>query len=208
MISHIWHWLLEVLQIRRRASTPAELAARYGLEPTDDQRVAMELGHTDLSDDAFREKHNVTAEKLEDLRQRRVVIITGWLAMVEQLRKAHPGALKQRNPTIKIRGQKHDRAYVEDGIEYCLTLTWRQATWQPSDAARYKPGSLVQPYEGEDYDPANAEVVEGGWDHDHCELCWWELDGRDDPVHNTGWVSETDVWVCNECYQRFLRPAM
>ncbi len=27
------------------------------------------------------------------------------------------------------------------------------------------------PYTGQEFDPAEFEVVEGGWDHEHCGVC-------------------------------------
>ena len=179
-----------------------------GIQPNEDQALALALGGTELSDEAFCREHDITAEKLDDIRQRRIVIVAGYVAQMEAARKANPTAFKTTGPTIEIRGEQHDKACVEGGIEYCLPQTWRQATWQPSDTVVCKPNELVRPYEGKGYDPDKSEFVRGGWDHDHCELCWWTLDGRDGPAHNTGWVSDTDVWLCNECYARFIQPRL
>src|SRR5438045_3582963 len=39
---------------------------------------------------------------------------------------------------------------------------------EPNDAGYY--GSFV--YHGEPFDQARYRVVRGGWDHEHCYLCW------------------------------------
>jgi hypothetical protein len=194
----LWGWLTwHGMQWQRRS--------RRGVEPSEDQKLALALTGAEVSDEEFCREHSITPEKLADIRERRIVIIAGFVA---QMQKADPKAFKPTGPTIEIRGEQHDKAYVEDGIEYCLTKTWRQATWEARDTVRYKPDELVRPYEGKGYNSDNAEFVKGGWDHDHCELCWWTLDDRDDPAHNTGWVNDNDNWLCNDCYARFIQPRL
>src|SRR5688572_5039778 len=56
---------------------------------------------------------------------------------------------------------------------------------------------LWKPYRGEPYDPAVYELIEGGWDHEHCDVCsalisdgdvYWTNDGPD------------HVDLCGACY--------
>ena len=44
-----------------------------------------------------------------------------------------------------------------------------------------------------------ALVVPGGWDHEHCELCNAHIDAGD-----TGYVDQSDDWVCAGCYTKYV----
>jgi hypothetical protein len=33
-------------------------------------------------------------------------------------------------------------------------------------------GHLWKPFRGEPYDPAVYELIQDGWDHEHCDVCW------------------------------------
>jgi hypothetical protein len=58
-------------------------------------------------------------------------------------------------------------------------------------------GTLWKPYRGQPYDPAVCQFIEGGWDHEHCDVCnarvtdgdaYWTNDG---PEH---------VDLCPACF--------
>jgi len=46
-----------------------------------------------------------------------------------------------------------------------------------------------------------GELVEGGWDHEHCAICW-EAIGPVDQVE--GYFSAPDTWVCERCYVDYV----
>ena len=46
-------------------------------------------------------------------------------------------------------------------------------------------------------------VREGGWDHEHCELCNTHIGGPGDPH---GFVDREEHWLCAQCYERYARP--
>lgn len=55
------------------------------------------------------------------------------------------------------------------------------------------------PYTGQDYDPARYELVEGGWDHEHCHVCDARI-GSGDSYYWSG-----DPWpleLCPACHGR------
>ncbi|HEV3082482.1 MAG TPA: hypothetical protein VGY66_22045 [Gemmataceae bacterium] len=62
---------------------------------------------------------------------------------------------------------------------------------------------ISMPYTGEPFDPEEFELREGGWDHEHCDVCWAEvLDGMSywpnvDP--DGGHVD-----LCETCYPRVM----
>lgn len=54
--------------------------------------------------------------------------------------------------------------------------------------------------DGDEYiDPEKFEVVEGGWDHEHCDVCFACIE-EGDPY----WANERpgDVDLCEKCYLR------
>ncbi|HXE53219.1 MAG TPA: ankyrin repeat domain-containing protein [Tepidisphaeraceae bacterium] len=64
--------------------------------------------------------------------------------------------------------------------------------WRQSRAA--KPG---------DEGRADGTIVPGGWDHEHCGICWRHIGSGGDPE---GYVTGSNEWVCTSCYRRYVEP--
>ena len=68
------------------------------------------------------------------------------------------------------------------------------------DEAGYR---VEAPYTGQRYDPAKFELVEGGWDHEHCDVCSVRIEEG-----NTYWPNEDEevgqVDLCETCYPRVM----
>ena len=62
---------------------------------------------------------------------------------------------------------------------------------------------VARPYDGGPHDPGGAEVVEGGWDHEHCDVCWVKIRPGDWYWPN---VDEAGghVDLCEQCYPRVM----
>jgi len=58
-------------------------------------------------------------------------------------------------------------------------------------------GTLWAPYRGGPYDPTVYELVEGGWDHEHCEVCFARIGDGDRYWANDG---PEHVDLCLTCY--------
>lgn len=55
-----------------------------------------------------------------------------------------------------------------------------------------------QPYVGQEYDPRTFHIVEDGWDHEHCYLCYTHIEPGDDY-----WQS-SEPWpleLCLACHE-------
>ena len=64
-------------------------------------------------------------------------------------------------------------------------------------------GSFWQPYRGEAYDPEKFELVEGGWDHEHCDVCWEKIvDGVAYWTNDDAEAGHLDL--CESCYPRVM----
>lgn len=55
------------------------------------------------------------------------------------------------------------------------------------------------PYIGQEFDPENLELLEGGWDHEHCHVCNARIEAGD-----TYWqcYEPHPLELCPDCYQR------
>ena len=62
---------------------------------------------------------------------------------------------------------------------------------------------MSKPYRGEPFDPEKFELREGGWDHEHCEVCWTHVEPGDSYWPN---VDEAGghVDLCERCYPRVV----
>ena len=81
---------------------------------------------------------------------------------------------------------------------------WHKTPWKARDVAVDSQGkisfdlSLLE-------DKKTFTRSPGAWKKDHCAICRWELsESADNPEHCTGYTNGRD-WVCQECYEKFLR---
>ena len=107
--------------------------------------------------------------------------------------------------TVVIHGSEWERSHVEESVAYCKESLWDRAVWPPRDALVHRNGGRVSLYIGQKYDPAKIDLVKGGWNHDHCQVCWWDLYESEDPEHGVGYT-DGDDWLCSECYGKFIAP--
>ncbi len=87
---------------------------------------------------------------------------------------------------------------------------WRLEKWKKRPALVEKNGRSIAFYFGQEYDKDKFDLVEDGWNHDHCELCFKtvsDFSRKDDkdPVVDEGYTNENDDWLCKECYARYIQ---
>jgi hypothetical protein len=80
---------------------------------------------------------------------------------------------------------------------------WQRLRFKPSDMVRFRAaGGWI----GTRSSPATSpggEIVPGGWDHEHCEICGNKI-GHGGEAE--GFFSPPDSWVCEECHTAFVGP--
>ena len=108
-------------------------------------------------------------------------------------------------PSTLIHGDLWKVKDVEDEVTWCLTQEWHKETWRPSPALIQKDGGSCSQYLGQKFDPEKSDLIEVGWDHDHCEICWWTLHEAEDEAQGVGYRNEGRSWLCTECFERFVR---
>lgn len=81
---------------------------------------------------------------------------------------------------------------------------WHRANFMRRDLTRYPvEGGGLMATQSPPQAPAGGEVVAGGWDHDHCEICWQKIGIGGEP---DGFLSPPNSWVCEACYGAFVVP--
>ncbi|NDC39552.1 MAG: hypothetical protein EBZ48_16190 [Proteobacteria bacterium] len=118
-----------------------------------------------------------------------------------------PASPSSEESTVLIHGSEWKTKDIADAVEWCLTQTWHRETWKPTAALVHKKGGTVSQYRGQKFDPDKIDLVERGWTHDHCEICWWTLRESDDADDGEGYHNETNGWICSECFQQFIEQA-
>ncbi len=79
---------------------------------------------------------------------------------------------------------------------------WRKVRFEPSDAVEFSDGKTRWRTKAPGPKPGEWKLVKGGWSHEHCAIQWETIDERQ-PV---AYFSEPDIWVCEECFNRFILP--
>ncbi len=84
--------------------------------------------------------------------------------------------------------------------------TWQRTEFVPSDAQYFELAGQRgwQPVGADLPNGAVArEVVQGGWDHEHCELCQSKIGIGGAAV---GYRDHLERWLCESCYNRYAKP--
>lgn len=106
--------------------------------------------------------------------------------------------------TVTIHGEPWNRAELAPKVEECRKRQWRKQRWMPRDALVQREGGMTVPYWGQAYNPAEFELVRGGWKRNLCEICFWELCESTDLQHFMGYT-EGRRWLCIECHDLFIQ---
>ena len=105
--------------------------------------------------------------------------------------------------TIPNKGE-HELQYLLDTLDYLRQLTWTYKRWAPSPALVDKSGGSSRQYVGQNFDPKYFDVIEDGWTHDHCEICFTTISDKDGYGDTDGYKTNNNEWVCKDCYNLFI----
>jgi hypothetical protein len=88
--------------------------------------------------------------------------------------------------------------------------TWRRAKFEASDMLLISrdggQGSIGRQLVPGEMPPADGEIVKGGWDHEHCELCWTKISAAGEGQRD-GYV-DGKTWLCADCFETYIAPRL
>jgi hypothetical protein len=96
--------------------------------------------------------------------------------------------------------------YYERLIERFKTSSWVLKRWKASPALFARDGSASTKFHGQAFDSTKYELIEAGWNHDHCPFCWVTISDDLDPEYLVQAYTNGYDWVCAECYAKYLEP--
>jgi hypothetical protein len=135
--------------------------------------------------DHFRQKHMVIRTDIAENTAAMLVFALLYIAF------GSISILISRYVSSKI----HKAAVNEQRGERALialdrTLDWQQLTFEPRDAIKT-------------YPDGGKEEIDGGWDHEHCAICWATISSHENPVFMK---SSQDDCVCLACFRKHVEP--
>jgi hypothetical protein len=109
------------------------------------------------------------------------------------------------NRTVRIHNSEHGLEFIRAGVIWCRGMLWHwtKKTWQPQDIVVSRSDGRISFDLSLAEDAANFQLVQNGWNHDACTICNWRLHVAPEPENSTGYTNGR-VWVCVECYEKFL----
>jgi hypothetical protein len=80
---------------------------------------------------------------------------------------------------------------------------WEKRWCEPRDALLHRESHRTFLYTGQPFDPAQFDLVKGGWRHSHCVICWRDFLQDRDREHTEAYTNGQD-WLCAKCYKIFV----
>ena len=103
---------------------------------------------------------------------------------------------------IKIHGESWKLIDIQESIEWARNRDWKKQRW--SNRAGLVSSGKVSDFVGQKYNSENTKLVKAGWEHDHCEICWWSLYESEEPENGVGFTTDGHNWLCTECFHTFI----
>ena len=102
----------------------------------------------------------------------------------------------------------YDPSYVDQFFEEIRDVRFVHKTFSPQaslEAIEPDPSGWIEScaYTGGTYDPDKFRLIETGWDHDHCYICWQRIEPGDAYWANARPGICPDL--CEYCYQELQR---
>jgi len=87
-----------------------------------------------------------------------------------------------------------------DDLNLLRVENWELKQWKPMPALIDRSGNK-QLYTGQKFNADHFNLVEEGWNHDHCEMCIERIDNENPDGFTDGFL-----WLCTDCFRRFILP--
>lgn len=77
-------------------------------------------------------------------------------------------------------------------LVFNTSTVWKRVKFEPRD-------SIVHHLDGK------IEIVKGGWEHEHCEICSQTISQYESNNNSYGYVNQKDNWLCQSCYEKYVQ---
>jgi hypothetical protein len=80
---------------------------------------------------------------------------------------------------------------------------WRRTLFQARDAISFEaPEAVPMQAVANTEVPPDASVIPGGWDHEHCSLCWASISPAQDEEATA--YTDGSAWLCVSCHCEYI----
>ena len=107
--------------------------------------------------------------------------------------------------TIPNKGD-HELSSLLYKLDHLRQIKWTYKIWETTPALIDKSGGSSRQYVGQNFDSKYFDLVENGWTHDHCEICFHTISNVESYGDTDGFKTENGDWICKECYNLFIKP--
>ena len=86
------------------------------------------------------------------------------------------------------------------------SIEWKFKLFKTSSGTSVSTGGgrLVSKTKPGDEIPTEATIIEGAWDHEHCQLCFETI--SDQGEFQRGGYTDENSWLCSACYATYILP--
>lgn len=84
--------------------------------------------------------------------------------------------------------------------------TWVKIRFEPRDAIECRVDNMrvvTQPGAKVPEKVESPRIVKGGWDHEHCNICWATID---EFRNQYAYIDQEKHWLCEDCYNNYYVP--
>lgn len=137
-----------------------------------------------------------------------VFVILAFIAISTALYLLVRTVFWRQRPFIELHGKRYEPTQIYQSAALHVHRTWRLEPWKPGYVFVKSDGAapFVKAGIGPVYDPTQVERIgQYGFDYGYCTLCHWLLCRADDEHHGQGYT-DGEIWLCRECYERFIQP--
>ena len=108
------------------------------------------------------------------------------------------------NTFVKLPSGNIEIGHIRETYEDLKGSTFQYLKWTARQALIERKGGTSWLYTGQTYDSNYIDLVENGWTHDHCEICFMSFgDNENDYIFSSGYFNGYD-WVCKSCYETII----
>lgn len=110
-----------------------------------------------------------------------------------------------KNIFVKLKNGNIEINHIREMIEEIEKNHYSFTNWFPRPGLKEKNTDFVSRlYIGQSYDKNQFDLVENGWIHDHCEICFQTIGQEtNEYVETSGYFDGYD-WVCKSCFEELV----